>query len=117
MLVRAAKSAQEKTSADEVVAFVRDTSTCRQQSLQLRSGILPMDVGPVCGECDVCVPGQVRRPGCLRSDVRPWRVVWGGSLRQGRARNADMRFGLAMESSAGFVLAASAVLDAITHEI
>ena len=61
-LVRVAKSAQEKTSADEVVAFVRDTSTCRQQSLQLRSGILPMDVGPVCGECDVCVPGQVRRP-------------------------------------------------------
>jgi hypothetical protein len=43
--------------------------------------------------------------------------VWGGSLRPGRARNADMLFGSAMESSAGFVLAASAVLHAITHEI
>ena len=55
--------------------------------------------------------------GCLRGHVRPRRVVWGGSMRPGRAQNADMRFGSAMESSAGFVVAASAVLDAISHEI
>ena len=74
MLVRVAKSAQEKTSADEVVAFVRDTSTCRQQSLELRSGILPMDVGPACGECDVCEPWKARRP---RLPRRPRSAVAG----------------------------------------
>ena len=83
MLVRVAKSAQEKTSADEVVAFVRDTSTCRQQSLQLRSGILPMDVGPVCGECDVCEPWQVRRP---RLPQRPRSAMAGGVGRKLAAR-------------------------------
>ena len=83
MLVRVAKSAQEKTSADEVVAFVHNTSTCRQQSLQLRSGILPMDVGPVCGECDVCEPGQVRRP---RLPQRPRSAMAGGVGRKRAAR-------------------------------
>ena len=83
MLVRVAKSAQEKTSADEVVAFVHDTSTCRQQSLELRSGLLPMDVGPVCGECDVCEPGQVRRP---RLPQRPRSAMAGGVGRKPAAR-------------------------------
>ena len=55
--------------------------------------------------------------GCLRGHVRPWREVWGGSLRPERARNADMHFRSATESSAGFVLAASADLDANSHEI
>ena len=83
MLVRVAKSAQEKTSADEVVAFLHDTSTCRQQSLELRSGLLPMDVGPVCGECDVCEPGQVRRP---RLPQRPRSAMAGGVGRKRAAR-------------------------------
>ena len=92
MLVRVAKSAQEKTSADEVVAFVRDTSTCRQQSLQLRSGILPMDVGPVCGECDLCEPGQVRRP---RLPQRP-RSAMAGGVGQKRAARACPKCGYAL---------------------
>ena len=83
MLVRVAKSAQEKTSADEVVAFLLGTSTCRQQSLELRSGLLPMDVGPVCGECDVCEPGQVRRP---RLPQRPRSAMAGGVGRKRAAR-------------------------------
>ena len=83
MLVRVAKSAQEKTSADEVVTFVRDTSTCRQRSLQLRSGILPMDVGPACGECDVCDPWQVQRP---RLPRRPRSAMAGGVGRKLAAR-------------------------------
>ena len=83
MLVRVAKSAQEKTCADEVVAFVHNTSACRQHSLQLRSGILPMDVGPACGECDVCDPWQVRRP---RLPQRPRSAMAGGVGRKLAAR-------------------------------
>ena len=91
-LVRVAKSAQEKTSADEVAAFLQDTSTCRQQSLELRSGLLPMDVGPVCGECDVCEPGQVRRPRLPQSP----RSAMAGGVGQKRAARPCPKCGYAL---------------------
>ena len=97
MLVRVAKSAQEKTSADEVVAFLHDTNTCRQQSLELRSGLLPMDVGPVCGECDVCEPWQVRRP---RLPQRPRSAMAGGVGRK-RAARACPKCGYALRACHG----------------
>ena len=96
-LVLDAKSAQEKTSAGEVVAFVHDTSTCRQQSLELRSGISPMDVGPVCGECDVCEPWRVRKP---RLPARPLSAVAGGGGRKPAARPCP-RCGYALRVSHG----------------
>ena len=96
-LVRDAKSAQEKTSAGEVVAFVHDTSTCRQQYLELRSGISPMDVGPVCGECDVCEPWRVRKP---RLPARPLSAVAGGGGRKPAARPCP-RCGYALRVSHG----------------
>ena len=55
--------------------------------------------------------------GCPRGHYRPWQVVGGGSPQPGHARGADMRCGLAMADSVGFVLAPGAVLGVISQEI